>query len=514
MPLSLRRRLLAALLLGAGAALAPSAFAETLSEALALAYQTNPTLQAQFAAQRSLDESYVQARAGYRPQLTLGATASYQQIRTPHGAGGGLIDTNGDGVPDSVGRGISESNSAAPGLDLVQPLWTGGRVSAAISAAQGDILSGRETLRQTEAEVLLSVVQAYLDVRRDQEGAQIRVQNVKVLDEQLKEARARAAVGGISRTDVAQAEARLAAAQALQASAVAQLATSRARYTAVVGQTPGELAPPPTLTALLPRDGEEAISVAKTNSPILRAQQYAEQASRARVAVARAERMPTVSLRLQAGFTGQAAPFEPGLFSRDVLATAEVRLPIFTGGLSSSRIRQSVDRNNVDRIGVEAQRRSVLLTLSQAWNQLVAARANIESTQQSVRAANIAAEGTRQEKEAGLRTTLDVLNAEQELADDQLTVAAARHDEYLAAATVLSAMGRLEAKDLIPWVVTDDPPPHFRRLKFALGYVPWEEPIAAVDRALAAPSIPQPHGPPPEPAIGSGLEPPGATVGK
>jgi outer membrane protein len=294
---------------------------------------------------------------------------------------------------------------------------------------------------------------------------------------------------------------------------VAQLAISRANYANVVGQNPGELQPEPSLAYMLPKNPDEAFSVAEKFSPLLRAQVFAEQASRARVAAARAERMPSVSLRAQYGFSGgPVQPFDSGLYSNFFEGQAVVTVPLFTGGLTSSRIRQQVERNNTDRINIETQRRSVLLTVTQAWNQLIAARASIDSTDEAVRAAQIAAEGTREEQRVGLRTTIDTLNAEEELRNDELTATAARHDEYMAAATVLSAMGRLEAKNLIPAVTQYDPKRNFRKLRFALGYVPWEEPVALVDRALAVPPIPPAKDSPAEAPISPGLQPPPATI--
>ncbi|THD58094.1 TolC family outer membrane protein [Phenylobacterium sp.] len=513
MSMTLRGRLLAAIFsAGAAGAMAAPACAETLADALSLAYQTNPNLLAQRATQRALDETYVQARTGYRPTLNFSTEAAYLETRTPHAAGGGLIDTNGDGIPDAVGKGISRSNSAFIGLDLSQPLWNGGRTATAVSAAESDILSGQETLRRVESQVMLQVVQAYLDVRRDQDAMRIRQENVVVLQKQLEESRARFDVGEITRTDVAQSESRLAAEQSLLSSATAQLAVSRANYAAAVGQNPGELAPEPSLAFLLPPNADEAFAVAEKFNPTLRGQEYAEQASRARVAQARAERMPTVTLHAEYGFTGIVEPFNSGLYSSDLLGQATFSMPIFTGGLNNSRIRQSVERNNTDRIGIETQRRQVLQTITQAWSQLIAARANIDSTDQAVRAAGIAAEGTREEQHVGLRTTLDVLNAEEELRNDELSATAAKHDEYLAAATVLSAMGRLEAKDLIPAVTPYDPKRNFRKLRFAGGYVPWEEGVAAMDKALAWPAIPSPQLIPGESAIGPGLQPPPAAA--
>lgn len=501
-----RGRLLAAIFCaGTAAALAAPACAETLSDAIALAYDTNPNLLAQRATQRALDEEYVQARSGFRPQLNFGGSASYLQTRTPRAASGTLIDTSGTGVPDAIGNGIQSSNSAFIGLDLTQPIWNGGRTAANVSAAEGDILGGRETLRQVEAQVLLQVIQAYADVRRDQQSLSIRQLNVNVLQDQLKETKARNEVGEITRTDVAQSESRLAAAQALLTGAVAQLAISRATYAAVVGQNPGELQPEPSLAFLLPNNPDDAFNLAEKFSPVIRAQQYAEAASRARVVEARAERMPSFSLQVQYGFTGQAVPLNTGLYTRDFLATAQVQVPIFTGGLTTSRIRQDVERNNVDKINIETQRRAVLQSVTQAWNQLIAARANIISTEEAVRAAQVADEGTHLEQKVGLRTTLDVLNAEQELSNDQLTATVAKHDEYVAAATVLAAMGRLEGKDLIPAIAHYDPQRNFRKLRFALGYVPWEAPVALADHVLAAPQAPAIQALPDEGPISPGL---------
>ena len=511
----LRGRLLAAIFsAGVAGSFAAPACAETLADAIALAYDTNPSLQAQRATQRALDENYVQARSGWRPQLSLQSSAAWTEFRTPRAARNQLIDTNGDGVPDTPlplsGDGINRVNSGSLGLSLSQPIWTGGRTAAAVSAAEGDILSGRETLRRVESQVLLTVIQAYVDVRRDQEGLRIRQENVNVLQKQLEQSRAEFEVGQITRTDVAQSESRLAGAQALLQTATAQLAISRSNYAAVVGQNPGELAPEPSLAFLLPGNADDAFAIAEKFNPTLRAQQFAEQASRARVAAARAERMPNVSLRGTLGYSGGINPLDSDLYSRETQAVAVVSVPLFSGGLITSRIRQSIERNNTDRINIETQRRSILQTVTQAWNQLIAARSNIDSTEQAVRAAQIAAEGTTEEQKVGLRTTLDVLNAEQELRNDELTAVAAKHDEYLAAASVLAAMGRLEGKDLIPSITQYDPKRNFRKLRFALGYVPWEEPISAVDRILAAPPIPMTADKPSEAPIGPGLQPPPA----
>ncbi|HEV2531899.1 TolC family outer membrane protein [Phenylobacterium sp.] len=498
---NLRGHLLAAVFsAGFVAAAAAPACSETLSDAVALAYETNPTLQAQRATQRALDENYVQARSGWRPTLNLQLVATYDQTRVPRAASSFFVPA-----------GIRESNTGSVALTFNQPIWTGGRTSAAVTAAQGDVLQGRENLRRLEGQVMQAVIQAYEDVRRDQEALAIRQEDLGVLQKQLEESRARFDVGEITRTDVAQSEARLAAAQALLQSSQAQLAISRSNYAALVGQNPGQLAPEPSLAYLLPGNVDDAFAVAEKYSPQLRAQLFAEQASRARVAGARAERMPRLDLQASGRFlNGPVDPFTQSLFTRDVTVSGVVTVPLFNGGLTSSRIRQSIERNNADKITIETQRRAVLQAITQGWNQLVAARANIGSNTEQVRAAEISLEGTRQEQQVGLRTTLDILNADVELRNAQLSLVVARHDEYVGAASVLVAMGRLEARDLIPTVPQYSAGANFRRLRITLGWVPWEEAIAIVDRAIAVPPIPLSHDLPVEKAIPPGLQPPPA----
>jgi len=514
MSMNLRGRLLAATVCTTviGGVAAPAS-AETLADAVALAYQNNPTLQAQRATQRALDENYVQARSGWRPTLSLSAAAAYNETRIPGRAAGAGLDRNGDGIPDAVRYGIFETNSSRAGLTFSQPIWTGGRVSASVNAANADVLAGRENLRRVEAQVLASVIQAYSDTRRDQETLRIRQENVNVLTRQLQESNARFDVGEVTRTDVAQSQARLSQAQALLQSAVAQLAITRATYATLVGQNPGELTPEPSLAFLLPADPDEAYKVADEFNPQLRAQQFTEQASRARIAGARAERMPNVSLSATYGFSGPAIPDRPDdvlqrdLYTRGVTAQIGASVPLFSGGLTNSRVRQAVERNNADRITVEGVRRTVLQQVTTFWSQLIAARANITSSDEQVRAARIAAEGTRQEQQVGLRTTIDVLNAEQELRQAELNAVTSRRDEYVAAANVLATMGRLEGRNLVPSVPQYDAAKNFRKLRMTWGWVPWEEAVGAVDQLATPWPAHKPGEKPIEAPKGAGLEP-------
>ena len=471
---------------------AASASAETLADAIALAYQTNPTLQGQRASQRALDESIVQARTGLRPQVDASASAS---------------------ASDSQGTGNAARGSSA-GLSVSQALYTGGRVSSQIGAAEADVMTGQQGLRSVEASVIQAVITAYVDVRRDQERLRISQENVAVLQRQLDEARARFEVGEITRTDVAQAEARLAASKASLASAQAQLAISRASYAAIVGQNPGDLEAEPSLETFLPPAVEDAFDAAEQNNAQILGAQYAERASAARVALARSSRLPTVTASGSVGFTGTTAQqsFLPptgagGAFDdyqRSVSGRVSVSVPLFTGGLISSQVRASQERNNADRQSIEETRRSVLRTVSQAWNSLIGARANLTANEEQVRAARIAFEGVRQEAQVGLRTTLDVLNAEQELRNAELSLVSARHDEYVAAAVLLSAMGKLEARYLVPGVEQYDATANGRTFSHMLGWTPWEPVLVFIDGVASLPA-------PPPPAAGS-LDTPVATA--
>lgn len=475
-----RRGALLAAVFSAGLSLGGPAAADTLADALALAYETNPVLQAQRASLRALDENVVQARAGWRPSISASASGTYSETRTP--GAGGPVDLNGDGIPDGVAAGgIDERNSANAGFALNQPIWTGGRVGSAVSAARADILAGQENLRRIEAEVLGDVIVAYVDVRRDQEALRIRQNNVQVLTRQLEETDARFEVGEITRTDVAQAQARLAAAEAQLRSAEAGLAISRAEYAAVVGQNPGDLDPEPPLATILPPSVEQAYEAAEQNNPQVRQAIYAAQAAAARVSAARADRMPNLSLSGTVGWSGLADPFEPSDYSRNVTGRATLTVPIFTGGLNNSRVRAARERETASEQSVEQARRIAQQNVTRAWSQLLAARANIGSTDVQVRAARIAAEGVRQEQQVGLRTTIDVLNAEQELRAAELAQISARRDEYVASAAVLSAVGRLDAANLAPELTPYDPQANGRSLRYTWGWTPWEEPIGLVD---------------------------------
>lgn len=510
----------AALLAGLCASVGGAARAETLAEAIALAYQTNPTLLAQRVTQRALDETYVQARAGWRPTVQVTGQALYQHTDfgraassvTPQSGGfanggTGSGQTSGVATTGAGGSGASSVSSTLMGgsaadlnsgygqIAAVQPLYTGGRVGAQVRAADATVRAGRQALRLTEITVLQQVVTAYADVRRDQAILSIRQDAMAVLASQAEETAAKFQVGQVTRTDVSQARANLAAAQGQQAVSRAQLAVSRAAYTAVVGQAPGELAPEPPLPGV-PATVDQAFDAAQEGSPGLLQAQLAEASSRATIAAVRANLRPTVSAQASYGAQGTLSPFAARDFDRVAVAEVVFSQPLFTGGLDSSLIRQALARNTADRISIETARRAAVQAVSQAWETLAGDRAAVEADGAGLAAAQAAFTGIREQYRVGLSSTLDVLIQQQTLESAQLSLATARHDAYVASAQLLAAMGRLDAADLVAGVAPYDPGRAFDRVK-RRGATPWEPLIAALDGVAGPSETPEQATPPP-----------------
>jgi outer membrane protein len=451
---------------------AVQAHADTLAEALALAYQTNPTLQAQRAQLRFQDEQYVQARAGYRPQASATGQFVYESSRINPCS---FLNQCSDNTP--------ETNAFTSNLTLSQPIYTFGRATAAVNQAEADILTQRENLRNVENQVMLDTITAYADVRRDQQALAIRIDALNVLKRQVEETKARFDVGEVTKTDVAQAEAELAQAQAAYSVAQAQLAVSRASYANTVGQSPGDLAPEPELK-LLPATIEQAFATGEQNAPAIRSADYSTQSAGFQVAAAKAATKPTVSLQTTFNYNAQTIiPFDPSTFNRRLDVALVVSQPLYAGGSRESQIRQAVERENFFRIQGEGARRTTVQSISQSWNRLLAGRAAVAANMEQVRAARVAYEGAVEEQKVGLRTTFEVLQQEQILRDAELSLNTARHDTYVATASVLDAIGLLEARLLLPDVPVQPSSHDFHRLKNAPGYVPWEEVVKAVDSA-------------------------------
>ena len=393
--------------------------AQTLFEAMLLAYGTNPTLQAERAALRAAAENVSQALAGSRPTVVLeGGTGAIHRF-------------------DSRTSDSDTPLSAA--LTVTQPVYRGGRTAAATRRAENQVRAARANLVATEQTVLLSVVRAYLDVLRDEAVVRLSRNNEQVLARQLQAARDRFEVGEVTRTDVAQAEARLSRAASDRIQAEGNLTSSRANYRRPVGAAPGRLAAAPRPTDI-PASHEEAVRIALAENPLLAAARFDEAASRDAVAVSRGSLLPTVSLTGDLTYN-DAQPANIGPESATLIA--RVTVPLYQAGAARARLRQDRQVNAQRRVRVEEIRRQVVEAVTTAWQRLTTASARIVSRLEQVRAAELALEGVRQEAEVGSRTTLDVLDAEQELLDAQVALVRAQRDEYVAAFEVKSAIGRL-----------------------------------------------------------------------
>ncbi|MCW5723924.1 MAG: TolC family outer membrane protein [Maricaulaceae bacterium] len=433
----------------AALALCGGAQAQTFEETLAMAYRGNPALQAERARLRAVDEGVVQARAGGLPSVS--AQGSVSATHTDNSAGS------------------SDTSSQSYSLSASQPLYQGGRITASVDQAGANVMAARESLRGVEQTVLFGAAQAFMDVTRDSAVVEIRRNNVEVLLRQLEAARDRFEVGEITRTDVAQAEARLSGARAQLSAALSQLAASRANYERVVGQAPATLGPQPGLPPI-PQSLDDAVEVALNRNPQFRAAGYAEEAARHSIRVAESALRPQVSLGGSASH-GRDSAFGGGGSER-YTASAQVSMPIFTGGLNRSRVRAAVHGADQARQQVNETRRQVTESVTAAWNAVLASNSVIESSRQAVRANEIALDGVEQEAFVGLRTTLDVLNAEQELLESRLSLVSAERDYFIAGMRLLQAMGRLEAAEMGLDVEVYDPGAYARE-RATGGWLPW-----------------------------------------
>ena len=338
-------------------------------------------------------------------------------------------------------------------------------------------------------------MQAYADVRRDAEALAIAQEDADQLRHLRDDAQAQFDVGEYSRTDLAQIQGRLAGAMTQVHNAQAQLALSRADYIQLVGQAPGALEPGPPLSGL-PGTIEEALAAADRSNPAVNQADFAERAAAARVALAKTAFRPSLSLRATYGVNGDLANQPnsglppPGAYSQQLTASAVLTQPLFTGGLNSSRVRQAAETDSSQLMALEAARRVAAHDAAQYWNDLAAANDNIASGRDAVAADRIAYEGVVQEANLSDRTPLEELIAQQELGSARQSLNSAEHDAYVAGASLLAAMGRLDARVLSPGLDPYDPKTAFDRVRKA-GSVPWEGLVEGVEK-LEAPRLDRP----------------------
>ncbi|MFO0988574.1 MAG: TolC family outer membrane protein [Alphaproteobacteria bacterium] len=439
----------AAAALGAAALLAPlPAAAETLTQALVLAYQSNPRILAARDLLRATDEQVAQAISLLRPSVTATFT-------------GGLA-TNRTNVED-ISRTGTRTRPASASLTLSQPIWRGGREYAEIQRAEAVIRGQRARLHATEQDVFFEVVTAYMNVVRDEAIVRLRTNNVGVLQRQLQAVRDRFNVGEVTRTDVAQAEAAVAGAEAQRTLAVGNLENSRANYTSLVGRPPSRLSEPQQ-PAFLPAAFGTALASAKSNNPAIIAATYDEFAARHSVRSITGELLPQINLN--GSVVRNFDTSGPNIRSDSASLSVSVTVPLYESGSVYSRVRaakQTVFQRGND---LAQSRRSVEEVATRAWQTLQAARASVRSFQAQSRANGVALEGVRQENQAGLRTVLDVLNAQQIMLDSQVSLVSARRDMIVASYQVAQAMGKLTAAELRLPVVVYDATAYYRAIKY------------------------------------------------
>jgi outer membrane protein len=425
------------------------ASAETLKGALTQAYQNNPQLNAERARQRATDEAVPQALSGYRPQISATADVGIQYFAER--AGNAQI---GDTL---VPRGV--------GIAGTQTLFNGFRTSNRTRAAEGQVNAGREALRVLEQQILLDAVTAYMNVLRDKAVLDLQRRNVEVLDEQLRQTRDRFRVGEVTRTDVAQAESRLAAARSAALVAESNFSTARALYRRIVGSEPTQLGPGSPIDRLSPRTLTASIAKGLAENPNIISANYGIDVAQLQVKIAQGALYPTLSIQ---GSVQQRYDVQPGIQQTlAAAAMAQLSIPIYQGGTEYSLIRQSKETLDQQRLTFDRQRDQVRANIVQAWGQLEASKAQIKATQAQVTAAEIALDGVREEARVGQRTTLDVLNAQQELVNARVSLVTAQRDRVVNSYTLLSATGGLSPRTLQLETSTYDPRTHYRQVRDA-----------------------------------------------
>lgn len=437
-------------------AAASAASAETLDGALAKAYGINPTLNAQRASVRVTDENVPRAQALGRPRVNATADVGiqYTDSSTPT-AGGRTNTTQGPSYPRGVG------------LQIDQTLFNGNRTENSTRQAESQVFGARETLRNTEQNVLFSAVSSYMNVLRDTAILSLQRNNVEVLEEQLRQTRDRFNVGEVTRTDVAQAESRLAAARSQASLAEANLRTSIAQFRQNVGVEPRQLAPGRPVDRLVPRSLEASLQIGLREHPAIHAALHGVDAAELQVKITEAELYPSVTISGASTQRFDQTALGSSTFSTSIVG--RVTVPLYEGGEVYARTRQSKETVGQRRIEAESTRDQVRAAVITAWGQLEAAKAQITAAQAQVQAAEIALAGVREEARVGQRTTLDVLNAQQELLNARVNLITAQRDRVVGSYAVVQAIGRLSSRVLNLAVSHYNARTHFDQVKDLWG---------------------------------------------
>lgn len=448
---------------------APQARAESMAEALALAYSNNPTLNAARAQTRAVDENVPLAKSALRPQIFADADYStvWQESRTPGNVRQivGADPTTGQLIYQSfpIPRTTSHLQPYGFGITLSQTLFDSFKTRNNVESAQSGVFASRETLRNTEQNVLFDAASAYMDVIRDTAIVGYRKQALEFLDEQVRSERTRFDVGESTRTDVAQAESSREFNFAQLETARAQLQSSVAIYRQIIGTDAKGLKAPPGVSKLIPQNIDRALEIAFAEHPAVMATKYLVDQADWNVKSAESDLLPRVDLQASAGQRFDSRVAGDQIDERSI--TARLTVPIYQGGAVSATVRQNKEILGQRWIEVDETVDSVRAAVVSAYGQLQAARASIEANRAQVRAANLALEGTIEERAVGQRTALDVLRAQQDVLIAQISLATSERDAVVASYAVLSAIGRLSSDTLSLAVVRYSPEDHYLAVK-------------------------------------------------
>jgi len=464
---SLRKTLLLTVALAALPVAA--ARSQSLQESLAAAYANNPSLLAARAQARAVDENVPQALAGWRPTVVLSAAGGYSDTTSRSQATVPVQRDFAGNVrnPDTAGQPFAffseqPRNTGSLQATVSQPIYRGGRTTASTRRAENQVYAQRARLLATEQQVLLDSVAAYVAFIRDGEVVRLNANNVEVLTRQLQATNERFRVGEITRTDVAQAESRLAGARAQLQQSEGNLESSRAIFQRLIGLEPGRVqAPPPIVPPV--RSREEAVRLATENNPTVVAAMFDEAAARDFIDVQFAALMPQVSINASAFRNDNNA--SRGTRQTGTQITANLSVPLYQGGAEHAAVRQARQQAQQARQSVDDARRLSAQQSTQAWESLRSARAQVESVRAQIRAQEIALDGVQREAVVGSRTTLDVLNAEQELLNARVSLVQALATLINASYALTATVGRLTARDLGLQVDIYDPRAYYNTVR-------------------------------------------------
>lgn len=412
------------------AALAANANAATIFEAMGSAYTNNPTLQAQRAYLRAVDENVAIAKSGFRPTLALEGSYSDSHIHNEK------QPVTPDGYDESVSAVVS------------QPIFNGFSTWNTVKAADNTVKAEQSNLYNVEQQILLEASTAYLNVVRDESIVELQVNNEKLLKKRMEETKERFNVGEVTRTDVAQAEARYSQARSDRIAAEGNLAASKAIYVQVIGQEPDKLEEPVGIAEMFPKSMEEAISYARENNYGLKAAKSNLNASIYTVSANKGALLPQVNFEASAvrGQTRDLETQDPE--TNSFTWGVNMTVPLYDAGENRARIRQSKYQKWQAQEAVLEAEREMMSSVSSNWEYMVSNQAKIASVKDQIKAYAIALDGVQQEEALGNRTVLDVLDAYQYLLNSNVEEVEARRDYYVSGMQLLLSMGKLTAKDL------------------------------------------------------------------